>query len=98
LDILFICYGILYELNYRLHRLLALAFIPNPSNLKVVNHKNGNKFDNKLENLEWVTYSENSLHSGKQRKKYTNILQYDLDNNIINKYNYIIDIIKKSNI
>lgn len=85
-------------MNYRLHRLLALAFIPNPSNLKVVNHKNGNKFDNKLENLEWVTHSENSLHSGKQREKYTNILQYDLDNNIINKYNYIIDIIKKSNI
>jgi len=82
--------------NYRLHRLLALAFIPNPSNLKVVNHKNGNKFDNKLENLEWATHSENSLHSAKQRKKYTNILQYDLDNNIINKYNYIIDIIKKN--
>jgi hypothetical protein len=82
--------------NYRLHRLLALAFILNPSNLKVVNHKNGNKFDNKLENLEWTTHSENSLHSAKQRKKYTNILQYDLDNNIINKYNYIIDIIKKN--
>jgi len=82
--------------NYRLHRLIASAFIPNPNNLKVVNHKNGNKFDNRLENLEWVTHSENSLHSAKQRKKYTNILQYDLNNNIVNKYNYITDIIDKN--
>ena len=82
--------------NYRLHRLLALAFISNPNNLKVVNHKNGNKFDNRLENLEWMTHSENSLHSAKQRKKYTNIIQYDIYENFVNKYLSVKDIITKN--
>lgn len=47
---------------YRLHRLLATAFIPNPKNLPIINHKNGKRSDNRLINLEWSTQKENVLH------------------------------------
>lgn len=47
------------------HRLIAGAFIPNSNGLPCVNHKNGIKTDNRIENLEWVTYSDNTKHSYK---------------------------------
>lgn len=45
------------------HRIVALAFCPNPMNAPDVNHKNGNKMDNRAENLEWVTRSQNTQHA-----------------------------------
>lgn len=45
------------------HRLVGLAFIPNPESLRDINHKNGIKQDNRVENLEWVSHSDNLKHA-----------------------------------
>ena len=54
--------------NVSIHRLVALTFIPNPNNLKEVDHINRNRADNRVENLRWVTRSENQRNKSCTKK------------------------------
>ena len=51
------------KMSYKIHREVAKAFIPNPDNLPQVNHKDGNKSNNAVDNLEWITNIGNAHHA-----------------------------------
>jgi len=86
--------------TFLLHRLLAEAFIPNPEHLLEVNHKDGNKLNNSLDNLEWVSRSENIMHgiknglipspwkdkSGSLHCRSKTTLQLNLNDEIVNEF------------
>lgn len=51
--------------NINVHRIIGLLFVENPNNYPIINHKNGIKTDNNASNLEWCTYSYNTIHAYK---------------------------------
>lgn len=61
--------------RYYVHRLVAMAFLDNPDNCDQVNHKNLDRTDNRLENLEWVSASENQFHKTRYRDEKIKMLE-----------------------
>lgn len=108
----------LYDKNKKrtclIHREVAKAFIPNPNNLPCVNHKDLNKQNNNVENLEWCTVAYNTKHAifngvdvmkgfngynkNKFFKKYGNLYQYDKNMQLVNIYENLNDAYEKTGI
>ena len=78
--------------SFGVHRLVAYVFIPNPENKLIVNHINSDRSDNRVENLEWVTHSENNLHASSMgRSNARAIVQLDMKENFIRSFKSIIE-------
>lgn len=97
--------------QYKIHRLVGIAFMPNPENKRDINHISGVRSENRLENLEWATRSENKLHGfrigmtkptclgifGKDHHLSKPVLKIDIETgNIIERYDGLMDASRKT--
>lgn len=79
----------------KIHRLVATQFLICPDETYVVNHKDGNKTNNNVKNLEWISQTENVKHAfrlGLNKGKKNKVYQYTLDNVFIREYNSPLDV------
>jgi|SRR5690625_376505 len=73
---------------FMVHRIVAQQFLDKRKPKQEINHKNGDKQDNNVKNIEWVTPSENSFHAWNSglHSRIRPVLQYDLKGNLVNRY------------
>jgi hypothetical protein len=90
----------IYNKTYALHRLIALAFIENPENKEQVNHIDGIKLNNSVQNLEWVSNKEKQIHKFQigLGNNFTKKCTYDLEMNKIKEFKSIAGAAKELNI
>lgn len=111
----YLCVGLARDckkIQKSIHRLVAIAFIPNPENKPEVNHKRGFKWDNRATELEWSTMSENQIHAYRVLKRKNNlkglfgklnsnsraVFQYSLSGQFIEKFYSTMDAQRKTGI
>ena len=83
-----LCRNGIYK-NHNIHRLVAEAFIPNPNKYPIINHIDGNKQNNSLDNLEWCTFSHNNREAcrlGLNKGTAKTTLQFDKQGNLIKEW------------
>ena len=83
--------------QYLIHRLVADAYIPNPENLPQINHKDENKANNCLQNLEWCDAKYNTNYGTRNEKIRKPILQFTLDGEFVREWSSATDVGKKVN-
>jgi len=91
----------IYKKTIALHRLVAYTFLANPENKEQVNHKDGNKLNNYIENLEWCSNAENQKHkfeTGLGNNFTRKVKQYDLNWNFIKEYESIVLAAREANV
>lgn len=86
------------KLNERLfyiHRLVAMAFIPNPKGYKEINHKDENKLNNNADNLEWCSHKYNMIFGTRNKRAIDNtkksVIQYTMSGKYVCSYNSIVE-------
>lgn len=75
--------------TFKVHRLVSIAFIPNPKNLPQINHKNEIKSDNRVDNLEWCSPSYNVNYGTRNEKQFKKIEQLNKGGKIVKEWNSI---------
>lgn len=84
------------SIHKKIHILVARAFIKNPLKLPQVDHKDGNRLNNKVSNLRWFTQVDNSLSYHRNFRVYIPIIQYDEHGNILRKWKNTNEIIENN--
>jgi len=85
-----------FSKDFSVHYLVATLYIENPNKFPMINHKDHNRNNNTMENLEWTTYSENMIHFGKKNGK--TVAKLDINENLLEIYSTIKEASIKNNI
>lgn len=80
---------------FRVHKLVAMAYIPNPNNYLQINHKNEIRNDNRAENLEWCNSKYNNNYGNRNTKLSKRVAQYTKDNVFVNEFKSCIEVEKQ---